>query len=50
MVDENGLALMRPDKVALGLEPELIPKSDCLKGPSAWMDGIGPPMLIALQP
>jgi hypothetical protein len=28
--------------------PELIPKSDGLKGTSAWMDGIGPPMLIAL--
>ena len=49
MADESGLAPVRPDKV-LGLKPELIPKLDGLKGTSAWMDGIGPPMLIALSP
>ncbi|MDD2881787.1 MAG: hypothetical protein PHQ58_15270 [Rhodoferax sp.] len=48
MSDENGLVSVRPDKVALGLRPEPIPKPDGLKGISAWMDGVGPPMLIAL--
>jgi len=33
---------------ALGLNPELIAKSGGLKRISAWHDGIGPPMLIAL--
>lgn len=48
--NEIGLALVWPDKVALRLKAELVPKSGGLKGISAWMDGIGPPMLIALQP
>lgn len=46
---EIGLALALPDKVVLRLEAELIPKLVSLKGVSAWMDGIGPPMLITLQ-
>lgn len=46
--DEIGLALALPDKVVLRLEAELIPKLGSLKGVSAWMDGIGPPMLITL--
>ena len=29
---------------------DLIPKSGGLTGASAWMDGVGPPMLIALKP
>lgn len=46
---EIGLALALPAKVVLRLEAELIPKLVSLKGVSAWIDGIGPPMLITLQ-
>jgi hypothetical protein len=39
---------VRRHTFALGLNPELIAKSGGLKRISAWFDGIGPPMLIAL--
>ena len=44
----NGLARVRRHTFALGLNPELIAKSGGLKRVSTWLDGIGPPMLIAL--
>jgi hypothetical protein len=35
---------------AFGPEPDLIPKLGALTRIFAWMDGVGPSMLVALQP